>query len=146
MKKGILAGMILMLGISSFGFSAGQNNYEFSKNKNMNNKYDNNRNERDRYGRERNEREKYERERSEKERKYNEINSRYNQKLSILNDRLTQKNKEIKVAKNQRNVDWRKVDRLTLEKKSIKRDIESLQTAFNNELSKNNLTAYAGRR
>ena len=136
MKKGILAGMILMLGMSSFGFSAGQNNYEFSKNKNMNNRYDNNRNERDRY----------ERERSEKERRYNEINSRYNQKLSILNDRLTQKNKEIKVAKNQRNVDWKKVDRLTVERKSIKRDIDSLQTAFNNELSKNNLTAYAGRR
>ena len=136
MKKGILAGMILMLGISSFGFSAGRDNYEFSKNKNMNNRYDNNRNERDRY----------ERERSEKERKYNEINSRYNQKLSILNDKLTQKNKEIRVAKNQRNVDWRKVDRLTVEKKSIKRDIESLQTAFNNELSRNNLTAYAGRR
>ncbi len=131
MKKGILAGMILMLGISSFGFSAGRDNYEFSKNKNMNNRYDNNRNER---------------ERSEKERKYNEINSRYNQKLSILNDKLTQKNKEIRVAKNQRNVDWRKVDRLTVEKKSIKRDIESLQTAFNNELSRNNLTAYAGRR
>ena len=34
MKKGILAGMILMLGISSFGFSAGRDNYEFSKNKN----------------------------------------------------------------------------------------------------------------
>lgn len=136
MKKGILAGMILMLGISSFGFSAGRDNYEFSKNKNTNNRYDNNRNERDRY----------ERERSEKERKYNEINSRYNQKLSILNDKLTQKNKEIRVAKNQRNVDWRKVDRLTVEKKSIKRDIESLQTAFNNELSRNNLTAYAGRR
>ncbi len=136
MKKGILAGMILMLGMSSFGFSAGRDNYEFSKNKNTNNRYDNNRNERDRY----------ERERSEKERKYNEINSRYNQKLSILNDKLTQKNKEIRVAKNQRNVDWRKVDRLTVEKKSIKRDIESLQTAFNNELSRNNLTAYAGRR
>ena len=136
MKKGILAGMILMLGMSSFGFSAGRDNYEFSKNKNTNNRYDNNRNERDRY----------ERERSEKERKYNEINSRYNQKLSILNDKLTQKNKEIRVAKNQRNVDWRKVDRLTAEKKSIKRDIESLQTAFNNELSRNNLTAYAGRR
>ena len=136
MKKGILAGMILMLGISSFGVSAGRDNYEFSKNKNTNNRYDNNRNERDRY----------ERERSEKERKYNEINSRYNQKLSILNDKLTQKNKEIRVAKNQRNVDWRKVDRLTVEKKSIKRDIESLQTAFNNELSRNNLTAYAGRR
>ena len=136
MKKGILAGMILMLGVSSFGFSAGRDNYEFSKNKNTNNRYDNNRNERDRY----------ERERSEKERKYNEINSRYNQKLSILNDKLTQKNKEIRVAKNQRNVDWRKVDRLTVEKKSIKRDIESLQTAFNNELSRNNLTAYAGRR
>ena len=136
MKKGILAGMILMLGVSSFGFSAGRDNYEFSKNKNTNNRYDNNRNERDRY----------ERERSEKERKYNEINSRYNQKLSILNDKLTHKNKEIKVAKNQRNVDWRKVDRLTVEKKSIKRDIESLQTAFNNELSRNNLTAYAGRR
>ena len=131
MKKGILAGMILMLGMSSFGFSAGRDNYEFSKNKNTNNRYDNNRNER---------------ERSEKERKYNEINSRYNQKLSILNDKLTQKNKEIRVAKNQRNVDWRKVDRLTVEKKSIKRDIESLQTAFNNELSRNNLTAYAGRR
>ena len=136
MKKGILAGMILMLGISSFGVSAGRDNYKFSKNKNTNNRYDNNRNERDRY----------ERERSEKERKYNEINSRYNQKLSILNDKLTQKNKEIRVAKNQRNVDWRKVDRLTVEKKSIKRDIESLQTAFNNELSRNNLTAYAGRR
>ena len=136
MKKGILAGMILMLGVSSFGFSAGRDNYESSKNKNTNNRYDNNRNERDRY----------ERERSEKERKYNEINSRYNQKLSILNDKLTQKNKEIRVAKNQRNVDWRKVDRLTVEKKSIKRDIESLQTAFNNELSRNNLTAYAGRR
>ena len=136
MKKGILAGMILMLGMSSFGFSAGRDNYEFSKNKNTNNRYDNNRNERDRY----------ERERSEKERKYNELNSRYNQKLSILNDKLTQKNKEIRVAKNQRNVDWRKVDRLTVEKKSIKRDIESLQTAFNNELSRNNLTAYAGRR
>ena len=136
MKKGILAGMILMLGMSSFGFSAGRDNYEFSKNKNTNNRYDNNRNERDRY----------ERERSEKERKYNEINSRYNQKLSILNDKLTQKNKEIRVAKNQRNVDCRKVDRLTVEKKSIKRDIESLQTAFNNELSRNNLTAYAGRR
>jgi hypothetical protein len=80
MKKGILAGMILMLGMSSFGFSAGRDNYEFSKNKNTNNRYDNNRNERDRY----------ERERSEKERKYNEINSRYNQKLSILNDKLTQ--------------------------------------------------------
>ena len=136
MKKGILAGMILMLGISSFGFSAGRDNYEFSKNKNTNNRYDNNRNERDRY----------ERERSEKERKYNEINSRYNQKLSILNDKLTQKNKEIRVAKNQRNVDWRKVDRLTAERKSIKRELDSVKTAFNNEISRNSLTAYTGSR
>ena len=136
MKKGILAGMILMLGMSSFGFSAGRDNYEFSKNKNTNNRYDNNRNERDRY----------ERERSEKERKYNEINSRYNQKLSILNDKLTQKNKEIRVAKNQRNVDWRKVDRLTAERKSIKRELDSVKTAFNNEISRNSLTAYTGSR
>ena len=139
MKKGILAGMILMLGMSSFGFSAGIS--RLSKNNNTNNRYENNKYDNNKY-----DTNKYEKDKRKKKKKYNEISSRKKKKLSSLNNKLDQKNREIKTAKNQRNVDWRKVDRLTAERKSIKRELDSVKTAFNNEISRNSLTAYTGSR
>ena len=111
MKREILAGMILMLGLSFLGFSTGK----FDKN--IGNRCGNNRNER--YGYD------YEYERDK-------IISRHQRQISILNSRLTQVENEIKTA--QMRGDSFAVNRLTAERDGIIRDIAYERESLNREL------------
>lgn len=194
MKRGILAGIILMFGLSSFGFSTGK----FDPN--IGNKCGNNRNERYGYDYEY-ERDKiisrhqrqinilnakltqvehdikaaqmrgdsfavnrltaerdgiirglaYEREslnwelknlpRSEEERRYNEIVSRHQREINILNARLTRIEKKLYSAQIRRDIfDIRK---LTTEKKMIQSDLEYEYELLNSELRRNNLADWS---
>lgn len=133
MRKKVIAGMILMLGISSIGFSGQQ----ISSRKNNYNKHD--RYDRyDRYNRDR--------DRREKERKYEQIYSRYSGRIRSLEYRLKENDREIKREKSSSRPDWRRIDRLTAEKNFIKKDLDSVYSDFRKEINRNNLSGYAPRR
>lgn len=134
MRKKVIAGMILILGISSIGFSGGRT-YGRKDRYNKHNRYERY----DRYNR-------YDRDRYEKERKYEQIYSKYSRRISSLEYGLKEKEREIKREKSHGRPDWRKIDRLTAEKNFIKKDLDSVYSDFRKEISRNNLSAYAPRR
>ena len=126
MKKILLVGMVLMLGISSTGFSARHNNR--NSNRGYNERYRN---------------EKY---RNDSQKRYNQIYSRYSGKISSLETRLRNKDNEIKRERTYKRVDWRRMERLNSERNSIKRELDSTYAQLRRELDRNNLTAYGPRR
>ena len=126
MKKILLVGMVLMLGISSTGFSARHNNR--NSNRGYNERYRN---------------EKY---RNDSQKRYNQIYSRYSGKINSLETRLRNKNDEIKRERMYKRVDWRRMERLNSERNSIKRELDSTYAQLRRELDRNNLTAYGPRR
>ena len=126
MKKLLLVGMVLMLGVSSTGFSAKHNNR--NQNKGHNNSYKN------------------ERYRNDNQKRYNQIYSRYSGKINSLEVSLRNKDNEIRREKNQRRSDWRRVERLSNERNIIKRELDSTYAQLRRELDRNNLTAYGPRR
>ena len=126
MKKLLLSGMILMLGISSTGFSARHN--DRTPNKGHNDRYRN------------------ERYRNDNEKRYNQIYSRYSGKINSLEISLRNKDGEIKREKQLRRTNWRRVERLNSERNSIKRELDSTHAELRRELDRNNLTAYGPRR
>ncbi len=126
MKKILLVGMVLMLGISSTGFSARHNNR--NSNRGYNERYRN---------------EKY---RNDSQKRYNQIYSRYSGKINSLETRLRNKDNEIKRERVYKRVDWRRIERLNSERNSIKRELDSTYAQLRRELDRNNLTAYGPRR
>ena len=126
MKKLLLVGMVLMLGVSSTGFSAKHNNR--NQNKGHNNSYKN------------------ERYRNDNQKRYNQIYSRYSGKINSLEVSLRNKDNEIRREKNQRRSDWRRVERLSNERNIIKRELDSTYAQLRRELDRNKLTAYGPRR
>ena len=121
MKKLLLLGMVLMLGVSSTSFSARHNNKRPGGRPN-------------------------EIHRTDKEKKYNQIYSRYNGRINSLEMSLRDKDSEIRTEKGQKRVNWRRVERLNGERNSIKRELDSTYAQLRRELDRNNLTAYGPRR
>ena len=126
MKKLLLIGMVLMLGVSSTGFSARHN--DRNSNRGYNERYRN---------------EKY---RNDSQKRYNQIYSRYSGKINSLETRLRNKDNEIKRERVYKRVDWRRIERLNSERNSIKRELDSTYAQLRRELDRNNLTAYGPRR
>ncbi len=126
MKKLLLIGMVLMLGISSTGFSARHND------RNSNRGY--------------NERYRNEKQKNENERRYNQIYSRYSGKINSLETSLRNKDNEIKRERVQKRPDRRRLERLNSEKNSIRRELDSTYAQLRRELDRNKLTAYGPRR
>ncbi len=108
MKKIILMIFLLVLGLSSFSFGAGNDDH-----------YKN---------------------RVEKQKKYDEICAKYDSKIESLNRKLSQKNDEVEKAN--KGSDKGKVSKLTGERDSVKRELESVHSQFRNELASNNLSDY----
>lgn len=102
MKKLLLTGMILMLGVSSAGFSARYND------KNSNRGY--------------NESYKHKRYKNDDEKRYNQIYARYSGRIKSLEASLRSKDVEIKRARTQKKVDWKRLKRLNSERKFIKKE------------------------
>ena len=126
MKKLLLIGMVLMLGISSTGFSARHND------RNSNRGY--------------NERYRNEKQKNENEKRYNQIYSRYSGKINSLEASLRNKDNEIKRERVQKRPDRRRMERLNSERNSIRRELDSTYAQLRRELDRNNLTAYGPRR
>ena len=126
MRKLLLVGMVLMLGVSSTGFSAKFNDRNPTRGHNEKYRNDTHRN--------------------DNEKRYNQIYSRYSDKISYLETSLRNKDSEIKREKTQRRVNWRRVERLNSERNSIKRELDSTYAQLRKELDRNNLTAYGPRR
>ena len=122
MKKLLLVGMVLMLGVSSTGFSARHN--DRNSNRGRNESYRKNDN----------------------ERRYNQIYARYSGKISSLESSLRNKDNEIRREKVHKRADWRRIERLNSERNSIKRELDSTYAQLRRELDRNNLTAYGPRR
>ena len=114
--------MILILGLSTFGFSRGNNNrYD---NYNRGNGYNKN-------------------DRASQDRRYNDIYSRYESKINLLYDRLDQKNNDLRAERRRNNPDRGKIDRLTNERNIISRELDYTYGDLRRELDRNNLTAYS---
>ena len=126
MKKLLLIGMVLMLGVSSTGFSARHND------RNSNRGY--------------NERYRNEKQKNENEKRYNQIYSRYSGKINSLEASLRNKDNEIKRERVHKRADRRKLERLNSERNSIRRELDSTYTQLRRELDRNKLTAYGPRR
>ena len=126
MKKLLLIGMVLMLGISSTGFSARHND------RNSNRGY--------------NERYRNEKQKNENEKRYNQIYSRYSGKINSLEASLRNKDNEIKRERVQKRPDRRRMERLNSERNSIRRELDSTYAQLGRELDRNKLTAYGPRR
>ena len=126
MKKLLLIGMVLMLGISSTGFSARHND------RNSNRGY--------------NERYRNEKQKNENEKRYNQIYSRYSGKINSLEASLRNKDNEIRRERGLKRTDWRRVERLNSERNYIQRELDSTYAQLRRELNRNNLTAYGPRR
>jgi Skp family chaperone for outer membrane proteins len=121
MKKLLLIGMVLMLGVSSAGFSARHDNRKPGRRPNESHRNDN-------------------------ERRYNQIYSKYSSRINSLESSLRNKENEIRREKIQKRVNWRRVERLNSEKNSIRRELNSTHAQLRRELERNKLTAYGPRR
>ena len=130
MKKILSVGMILMLGISSTGFSARHND------RNSNRRYN------ERY----NERYRNEKQRNDSQKRYDQIYSRYSGKINSLEASLRNKDNEIRRERGLKRTDWRRVERLNSERNYIQRELDSTYAQLRRELNRNNLTAYGPRR
>ena len=125
MRKKVLAGVIIMLSISSIGLGANRHNPP-RRGSHNNNRYD--------------------RDRHDNQRRYNQIYSRYSYRIDSLERKIRDINRDIEREKSRNNVDWRRVDRLTAERNFARRDLDSVYSDLRNDLRRNNLSAYGPKR